>query len=229
MKFNLNAKSPTLKVDKDELKSWLLFGLVVLFGAFCLYSSKTLLSKALYQQKVVSASNKAVKQLDANLTGAAQLSSQYKGLFENDSPINVLGGKNDSSAGAVPPNVDNARIALDALPITYDYPALIASLTKILTDNGISAPTITGTDATATTPSDPSASPQPVMITVSISGSGSSSSVQNVLNSLEKSIRPFDVTSLQLSGSGSQLDLTASLNSYFQPAKTLGITRGSIR
>jgi len=230
MKLKLAAtKSPKSKVDNDELRGWLIFGMVVLVGAFCLYSSKTLLSKVLYQQKVLSASHKASKQLDTNLSATTQLATQYKGLFENDNPSNILGGKNDSSAQAVPPNIDNARLALDALPITYDYPALIASLTKIMTDNGLSAPTITGTDQTATTNSQPTDSPQPVMITVTISGNGTSNAVSNVLNSLEKSIRPFDVTNLQISGTGSQLGLTASINAYFQPAKTLGITQEKMR
>lgn len=231
MKLKLPDKSatPKPKMDSDELKGWLILGVVTVVGVFCLVSCKTLLSKVLYQQKVLSASHKAVKQLDTNLADASQLTNQYQGLFENNNPTNFLGGRNDASPNAVPPNVDNARLALDALPVTYDYPALIASLTKILTNSGLSAPTITGTDQTATTSSTPSNDPQSVPITVTISGTGSTSSIQSVLNSLEKSIRTFDVTNLQLSGSGSQVNLTASVTTYFQPAKTLGITQEKIK
>lgn len=229
MKLNLKPTAGKSKVDQDELTTWLVLGLIIMTGAFCLFGSKTLLSKAAYQHKIISASSKASKQLDKNLKAADQLSSQYKGLFENDNPQNAIGGKNDKSANAIPPNVDNARLALDAMPITYDYPALIASLTKILNDSGLSSPSITGTDQTASTSNEPSAEPKPTTITLNITGVGSVAAVQNVLVALEKSIRPFDVTNVQLSGGNSKLSLTATINTYFQPAKTLGITEGKVK
>src|SRR5690349_677172 len=114
MKLKLEGSKSGTKMDKEELNTWLVLGLIVMIGAFCLFGSKSLLSKAIYQQKVISASHKAAKQLNTNITAADSLSNQYKGLFENDSPSNVIGGKNDKSANAVPPNVNNSRLALDA-------------------------------------------------------------------------------------------------------------------
>src|SRR5947209_493414 len=98
MKLNFSKKggAPKSKAATEELNGWLAVGFVVLIGAFCLYGSKTLLAKVMYQQKVLSASHKAQKQLETNLKNSQQLSAQYAGLFENDNPANFLGGKSDA-------------------------------------------------------------------------------------------------------------------------------------
>jgi hypothetical protein len=228
MKIKLSSKS-TLTLSNGDVRNLTIFAIAAVVAVFCLLGSKTLLSKTIYQQKVISASHKSSKQLDTNLSRASTLTAQYSSLFENSDPANALGGKNDTSANAVPPNVDNARLAIDAMPTIYDYPATVASLTKILTDDGITAPSITGTDQTGTIKSDPSSDPQPVTITIGITGTGNYNAVQKVLKDLERSIRPFDVTHLQLAGSEAHLTLTATVNTYFQPAKVLGITPKEVR
>lgn len=229
MKFNLTGKNgQPIDLGSPQNQAWLKLGLAVMLGVFCLYGTKTLVSRALYEQRVVSANHKALKQLEKNLETASVLQTQYNTLFENSNPINILGGKNDSSSQATPPDVDNARIALDALPTTYDYPALLASVTKIMTNNGIVSPNISGTDQTTSTSSIPSATPSAVAIKITISGAGTYSSVQNVFKDLERSVRPFDVSSLELSGSETNLSFTAIVTTYFQPAKTLGITKSRV-
>lgn len=228
IKLKISNKN-TVMLSNADVRNLVVFTLAVAVGVFCLLGAKTLLAKTLYQQKVISASHKSAKQLNANLTNAQTLSAQYSSLFESSDPQNVLGGQNDSSRQAVPPNVDNARLALDALPTIYDYPATLASLTKILTDDGIGAPNITGTDQSSTISNDPSSSPSPVKISLGITGTGNYVSVKNVLKDLERSIRPFDVTTLQLSGSEAHLTLNATVVTYFQPAKVLGITPKEVR
>lgn len=223
------SKTSTVTLSDAQVRNLATFTLAVAVAVFCLLGSKTLLSKTLYQQKVVSASNKANKQLDTNLKNASTLENQYSSLFENTDPSNVLGGKNDTSAQAVPPNIDNARLALDALPSIYDYPATVASLTKILIDDGLTTPNITGTDQTGTVSSAASSSPAPVAIAMGFTGTGNYRSVQKVLSDLERSVRPFDVTTVQLSGTETQLTINASLTTYFQPAKVLGITPKEIK
>ncbi|HVX58887.1 MAG TPA: hypothetical protein VG964_04135, partial [Candidatus Saccharimonadales bacterium] len=91
------------------------------------------------------------------------------------------------------------------------------------------SPNITGTDQTGTVSNSSSSSPQPVTIAMGFTGTGTYKAVQKVLSDLEHSIRPFDVTSVQLSGTESHLTITASLNTYFQPAKVLGITPQEVR
>jgi len=230
MKLNLtNKKGQPLKIDQTQLLAALKFGLIVLVGAFSLFASKTTVSKVIYQQRVISADHKAVHQLTTNISAANTLTSQYAALFENSNALNAIGGKNDKSSNAVPPDVDNARLALDALPTTYDYPALIASITKIMNNDGISSSNVSGTDQTTAISNAPSSKPAPITITLAISGTGTYQSVQAVFKDMERSIRPFDVTTLQISGTGSKLSFNANVNTYFQPAKMLGITNEKIR
>ena len=196
---------------------------------FCLMSAKALLSQAAYQRRVTNANHAAVKQLQANVTAAKELVTQYNQVFEGTNPSNIIGGKNDKSANAVPPNGDNARIVLDALPSKYDFPALLTSVTKLLVNNGISTAQVTGTDESASINNDASANPKPVQMQLIISGTGSYQSVQNFIKDLERSIRPFDVVSLQISGPQDNLSFSLTVNTYYQPAKTLNIVTKEIK
>jgi hypothetical protein len=195
---------------------------------FCLFSAKALLSQAAYQRKVVNANHVAVKQLQNNVTAAKQLATQYSTVFEGGSPTNIIGGKNDTDSNAVPPNGDNARIVLDALPSQYDFPALVSSLSKVMNADSIGNQSITGTDESATVSNSPTISPEPQQIQVTISGSASYTAIQTFIKDLERSIRPFDVTSLQLSGPQNQITFSLTVNTYYQLAKSLSITTKEI-
>jgi hypothetical protein len=190
---------------------------------FSLVSTKSLLSQGSYQRNVINQRNKAVKQLKDNLTAAKQLQDQYNTVFENSGPINIIGGKNDSSPNAVPPDGDNARIVLDALPSSYDFPALVTSLTKILQSDNINNPSVGGSDQGATLVATPSASPQPASMDVPISGVASFANIQKLLADLQRSIRPFDITSLQVNGGASNMSFSFTMTTYFQPGMSLDV------
>jgi len=52
---------------------------------------------------------------------------------------------------------------------------------------------------------------------------GNYNSVQNVVNAFERSVRPFQIQSMELSGDQSQLTLNITAKTYWQPAKSLNI------
>jgi hypothetical protein len=207
----------------EKARSSLLFivAAATVVTVFCLVSSKSLLSQGNYNRKVINERNKAVKQLRDNYAAAQQLQDHYNTVFENSGPINIIGGKNDSSPNAVPPDGDNSRIVLDALPSSYDFPALVTSLTKILQANGISNPSVGGSDAASSIDAKPSASPQPVSIDVPISGTSTYANLQKLLADLQRSIRPYDITQMTVSGSPNNMTFSFTMNTYFQPGKTL--------
>lgn len=190
---------------------------------FSLTSTKVLLSQAAYKRHIISARKDAVKALNTDLSNSDKLKSEYQN-FEGTGPKNIIGGQNTTNTTAVPPDGNNSRIVLDALPSTYDFPALISSLSKIMSSNGFSSPSIGGSDQSATIKSDPSPNPQPVEIPLTLSGTNSQQNVQNIIKDLERSIRPFDITRLSLQGSDSAMSFSATATTYFQPAKTLNIT-----
>jgi len=45
---------------------------------------------------------------------------------------------------------------------------------------------------------------------------------QNLIADLERSIRPFNITTLDFGGTNSTISISAGLSTYFQPAKMLG-------
>jgi hypothetical protein len=190
---------------------------------FCLISSKVLLSQVSYQRKVLHAKREAVKQLKADVSNAQQLVNNYDQVFEGSDPANIIGGKNTKAANAVPPDGDNGRIVLDALPTSYDFPALITSLNNILTRDGVASPSIAGSDDSVTLNAQPTNKPQPQLVKLTVSGATNYAGAQHFIEDFERSIRPFDITNLQLSGNDSQMLITMTVNTYFQPAKLFNI------
>lgn len=219
----MNLTMPKFKssqIDKGQQRLIILVSLSTVVTIFCLVSAKTLLSNASYHRHELSAKQEVIKQIEANISTATTLESQYQS-FNSVNP-NFIGGKNTTDPNTSPPDGDNARLVLDALPSTYDFPALISSVSKILTNNAVASIGIAGNDLNATTGATPSVNPTPVEIPLSINGSTSYSAAQNLIRDLERSIRPFDITTLDFGGTNSTVSISAGLTTYFQPAKVLG-------
>jgi hypothetical protein len=229
MKLKPNLKAKPIKLDKTQST---ILGTVVgatVVTIFCLTSAKVLLGQALYQQRVVNARNASVKQLNQDVKNADALTTQYNQVFVGSGGENVIGGKSDTSDNAVPPDGDNGKIVLDALPTTYDFPALLTSLSKMLGTDGIGAQSVGGSDHATTIDSSASYNPQPAPIILTIGGTTSYNGSKQFLTDLERSIRPFDVTRLSLSGNESAMSISMDVTTYYQPAKTLSIPSKEIK
>lgn len=218
-----SASSTRLRIDKTNSRILTIVVVAVFVSVFCLVSSKELLSQAAYQRRLLGARRATAAQMEKDKKAAATLVDQFANVFVGGSPTNVLGGKAVTGGNAVPPDGDNASIVLDSLPTTYDFPALISSVEKILTTNSISSPQISGTDQSATADNKPSSAPKPVAINLTVAGQGSYDHVQKLIADFERSTRPFDVTSLQLTGNNSLMNFQMNVRTYYQQAKTLGI------
>lgn len=225
---NIKESTKALQIDKAQSSMIIVIAIGTIITVFSLTSTKALMSKAIYQNRVIQARHNSSKQLKEDIKNADTLVTQFKTVFEGTSPTNVIGGKNDPSPGAQPPDGDNARVVLDALPTNYDFPALLTSMSKLLNSNGIGGSTIGGSDQSATNASAPVAKPEPHPIDLTLGGTGDYAKVQKLVNDLERSIRPFDITSLTLSGNESSLVATMNLITYYQTAKTVNINSKEI-
>jgi len=228
MNIQLTGKT-RLQITRDQSTMILIIAIATVVTVFCLVSTKALLSQASYQRRVINARHSATQQLQANIQNATTLTTQYNNVFEGSSATNVLGGKNTTDPSAQPPDGDNGRIVLDALPTTYDFPALLTSMSKLFANDNIGSPSIGGTDSTTTTSSQSSSNPQPVGISLAIAGTGNYRNVQNLVKDLERSIRPFDITKLTLSGNESTMSISMQVNTYYQSAKAINATSKEIR
>ncbi len=191
----------------------------VVIVIFCLFGIKAMISKGAYQQRVLTAKNQAVKQLESNYTAAQALAKAYQNFASADP--NILGGNVAGSGGT---DGNNAQIVLDALPSTYDAPALASTVEKILSNHGVDIQSISVTDDSASNPNTSVAKPSSVVMSFSLSGTSDYNTDQKVMQDFEKSIRPFDVSTLELSGSDGQLQMTLTMNSYYQQSQAVNLS-----
>lgn len=192
---------------------------------FAVVAGNSLISQIAYQNRVIDAKKQALSTLRADLEARNSLVESYK-AFTRDQ-VNVLGGQANGDGDR---DGDNAKLVLDALPSKYDFPALTTSLEKIITDQQLDIISITGTDqevdqaANQTSPN-----PEPVAMPFQFQVGGSYAAVQGLIDMLFRSIRPFQIGSLELSGSEDGMVVTIGGQTYYQPEKSLDITQEVVK
>src|SRR5690349_20533365 len=141
MKINIPNKK--VQISKAQSTTIIMLSVAIVVSVFSLVSAKRLWSEAIFQRHVVNARRQSAQALQNDVSAAHQLIQNSSQVFTNQTKAdNVLGGRNTTSSKVAPPDGDNARLVLDALPSNYDFPALITSLTKIMSRNGITNPGI---------------------------------------------------------------------------------------
>ncbi len=206
-------------IEKSNTTVVVVTSIACFIVVFCAVASWSLLDQFLYQNRIIAADQKAANQLTADITSTRSLEAAYNAFVST--PTNSIGGSPD---GTGPQDGDNAKIILDALPSKYDYPALATTLETILTNQSVKIQSITGTDdAAAQAANQASATPAPQPMPFQLVVTGDYGSIQNVISALERSVRPFQVVTMELAGDQSQLTLTLNAQTYWQPAKNLDI------
>lgn len=206
-----------------------MFGFVaaaVFIGIFCLFASKAVWDSNLYRAKVISAKQKAQKQLEKNVESYASLKESYND-FDKKNP-NALNGNRD---GGGDNDGTNSKLVLDALPSQYDFPALASSIEKIMADRSLKVSSISGTDDQINQQSNLSSeSPKEVEIPFSFSISNANyGSVQQMVNALQLSIRPIVIDTMNISGGNDNMTVTITAHTYYQPAKNLDIKKQVVK
>ena len=209
-------------IDKANTRIVVYVSVAAFILVFTLVATKTLISQAAYQNRVISAKRVAVDQLKSDISASTQLKSSYDAFVGTTQ--NALGG---NPTGSGPQDGNNAKIVLDALPSSYDFPGLTTSLEDLLTSqSGVKIDSIAGTDEETTQGANTSsASPQPQSIPFSISVGGDYGSLQGVINTFEHSIRPIQVQTLDLNGTDGNLTMTVTAQTFYQPSKSLNINK----
>jgi hypothetical protein len=184
-----------------------------------------LLSQFSYQSRVITAKQAAVNQLKSDITSSNQLITSYK-KFVN-TPINIL---SSPVTGSGQNNGNNAKIILDALPSQYDFPGLITSLDHLLSNQGYALTGLAGSDEELSQQNNStSIQPLPVQMPFAISASGTYGYIQQLISTLQLSIRPIVIQSVSLGGSESNLTADITAYTFYQPAKTFTIGSEVVR
>jgi hypothetical protein len=203
-----------VQIDKTQA---VMLGFVVgasVITMFALVASKTYFAQAKYLNKVAGKKETAVKQLKDNKAAVSTLVKSYQS-FASQNP-NLIGGVNSGSSER---DGDNGRLVLDALPSKYDFPALATSLEKLLA--GYTINSISGSDDVAAQTDGSVTAPVTMPFTLDVSSDYAG--IQKLSTTLEKSIRPFQITSIKLSGTNTILQATIKAQTFYQPEKNLKI------
>jgi hypothetical protein len=192
---------------------------------FCLVASKTLVGQIAYQNKVISQEKQAQQQLQTDLNARSSLVNSYQAFV--NTPQNILGG-NPNGTGAQ--DGSNSKIVLDALPSTYDFPALATTLESLIKSQNLQIGSISGTDQELAEQNNvTSADPKPVAMPFSVQVSGSYEAVQNLINIFQASIRPFQIQTVNMSGSEGNMTVTISAQTFYQPQKAFTVTKQEVQ
>ncbi|HEX5448050.1 MAG TPA: hypothetical protein VFW90_02510 [Candidatus Saccharimonadales bacterium] len=212
--------SKRLQLNKSESTMLAVVAITVILVIFGLFATKAMISKGLYQRRALDARRQVASQLKDNYSASQTLVTRYK-VFASQDP-NMLGGSFTQSGGSL--DGDNAQLVLAALPSKYDAPALASSIEKLLSDRNVSIDSLSVTDDPSTYSDKPQETPNTVTVTFSFVGSTNYQSARKLLQDFERSIRPFDLNTLEITGSDNALKLTVGMTTYFQPAKSLDLT-----
>lgn len=225
MAQNHTITSKRVKINKAQATMVGIISGCVFVSVFSLVSARALWNQRSYQARVIGKKEAAVSQLEQNIDNVNTLVTTYKEF--TGSPENILGG---NPAGTGEKDGDNARIILDALPSKYDFPGLTSSMEKVLEDKKLGSYSITGTDDELNqNKSGAPASTDTVEIPFQISAASSYTGIQDIIGTFEKSIRPLKLKQLTMSGNANDMNLTMTVNTYYQPVKTLNIKTEAVK
>jgi Tfp pilus assembly protein PilO len=204
----------------------MIVGVAAFISVFCLVASKAVFSQNSYQSRLTKAEQTTLAQLQTNQNNLNQLTTAYKAFV--GSSQNVIGG---SAIGIGGSDGNNKDIVLDALPSSYDFPALVTSIEKILTSQNLNINGISGNDDELAQQSNTSSpAPQPLAIPFAFEITNANyPAVQLLIKTLQSSIRPIQIDNMQLSGGTDSMQLSINAHTYYQPAKTITISKEVIR
>lgn len=201
-------------IDKANSRTVIAVALATFIVIFCAFATKTLFSQSLYHNRLIGEKEKALVQLKENRELLKNLNQSYT-AFVNE-PENILGG-NPTGDGALDGN--NASLVLDALPSKYDYPALSSSFEKILKDGGYTINSIGGLED-ASYASIATKDALPIEIPYSFSVTATADRTEDLLKTLERSIRPMYIDNLRVQVGDTSLQTRITLHTFFTQEKT---------
>ncbi len=218
----LSAKH--LQISKANTVVVIMVAVAAFVTTFSLVAARAVLAKRSYQSRVIHDKKIADDQLKKNIEAVDKLKASYNAFISNQE--NIIKG---SSTGTGERDGDNAKIVLDALPSSYDFPALTTTLEKILTTRNLTDGSITGTDDEVAQKQSAASASAPLDIPFQLNANGTYASILDLLKEFELSIRPIQITNIHISGTEGEIQLDVSAKTFYQPEKQLKITKKTVQ
>jgi hypothetical protein len=228
MARKIGVSNKHVQIDRANTLIVVLVSFAAFITVFSFFSSKALLSQREYQSRIIKEKKVALKQLEKNEKAIGPLTQAYEKFVSQQT--NVIGG---IAQGIGNNDGDNAKIILDALPSKYDFPAVVSSLEKLLVSVDPKSPakflleSIEGTDDEINQQALTANGLLEIPFNVSVTGNYLGTKEAILL--FERSIRPFQIDELTLSGSDAGMRLEVSGKTYYQPEKSLQNTTKEVK
>jgi hypothetical protein len=219
-------------IKKTNLTIVIAVSVAVFIVIFSLFAARSLFGQASYNQRVINEKKEALKIAEQNVSNVKDLEESYISFASE--PINIIGG---SPTGTGPQDGTNPKIVLDSLPSEYDYPALSSSIEKILLDNSYQIDRIGGTEdpslSTDVSIGDDSLSTSNSVVEVTeipypLSVISTAEGTKNLLDIFERSIRPFYVEKITITGSDASMTAKITMKTFYQPATGFVVSKKAV-
>lgn len=182
--------------------------------SICLVVAQFLIQQLAFNQRIINAKIKASNTLSDNINNAKKLKEEVDSLVGNQDLASVKTNASD-------PNV---KSVLDALPTKFDSTALATSLQQaILGRSGVVVESIVVSPDPLSSGTDPAVAAEqakPAEQPFSVTVSGSYDKIRNMVNDLERTIRPMKIVSINMNGNDADMRVTVEGITYYQPAKS---------
>ena len=169
-----------------------------------------LVQRIWFNERVIAEKNKTVSTLEKNLSVIPQLKDNIRVLNTNENLMATRLNDSDSALQSV----------LDALPADANPTAMASSLqTRLLSDvPGVTIESLKVNSASETEESDAEEGTIGFSFAVS-TASANQNGLRQILLRIEKSIRPFTITSLSVESQGNRVVMSATGVGYYEPAQ----------
>ncbi len=218
--------SKRVAITKSNARMVAIVGAASFVTIFCLIAAKTALGQNEYNTKVIVAEQASHNQLLSDTSAYSTLQQNYQS-FEADQ-TNIIGGQSNGTGNN---GGTNSKLILDALPPTYDFPALASSIEAILSQQKVDITGIGGTDNQLTEQSNttsPNPSPVPMAFDFSLSNMNYTQ-VGSLFTYLQQSIRPIAIDNISISGGGNNMTVSVQAHTYYQPGISFSVTQKAVQ
>ena len=216
-KKTLNISTKHIKIKKASSTVFAAVAVASIVISFSIVFLNILWQTSQYNSRVHSAQESVRDTLNANLDTVEDLQSSFANL-EVGAPL----------VPNQPADKKNSEVILDALPSKFDYPALVSSINNLAENTDVSLSSFAGNDLGEQAVQKTN-KPTTVEIPLTVGVEGSYDSVKKFLKGIEDSIRPFEIETIDISGTDSLLRVNVSLNTYYQPAFDLELTSQEVQ
>lgn len=173
----------------------------------------------LFNNKVLAAKYKANDTLSKSIHSVDALKSNINGLVANPDLSSVRNSNNEN----------NLQVILDALPTKADVAATATSIQQVIAaGSGVSLDSLSPpTDADVNAADSSVTGVQPLQF--SLVAIGTYQQIQSFLQNLEKTIRPMNIVTLDVSGADASLRANITLNTYYLPTTTVDVKKQGVK